>query len=75
MVPRFSDPFEACRAIIAESYRLWLQHDVRLNRLFGHSRRELHLFTNSDLTATYLDQTATPPPLLSCLPPKTGTHR
>ena len=31
MVLRFSDPFEACRAIIAESYRLWLQHDVRLN--------------------------------------------
>ena len=29
MVMGFHNPLEACRAVIAESYRLWLQYDVR----------------------------------------------
>ena len=29
LVVTFSSPLEACRAILAESYRLWLQFDVR----------------------------------------------
>ena len=29
MVLKFDDPLEACRAVVAESYRLWLQYEVR----------------------------------------------
>lgn len=29
MILKFEDPLEACRAIVAESYRLWLQYEVR----------------------------------------------
>ena len=29
MVLKFSEPLEACRAVVAESYRLWLQYEVR----------------------------------------------
>ena len=29
MVLKFEDPLEACRAVVAESYRLWLQYEVR----------------------------------------------
>jgi len=29
MVLKFSDPLDACRAVVAESYRLWLQYDER----------------------------------------------
>ena len=29
MVLRFTSPLEACHAVVAESYRLWLQYDVR----------------------------------------------
>eukprot|EP00850_Spirogloea_muscicola_P014932 SM000110S18939 [mRNA] locus=s110:417927:422371:- [translate_table: standard] len=29
MVARYSDPYEACEAIVAESYRLWLQYETR----------------------------------------------
>mmetsp|Transcript_49196 Transcript_49196/g.81695 ORF Transcript_49196/g.81695 Transcript_49196/m.81695 type:complete len:1065 (-) Transcript_49196:122-3316(-) len=29
MVMKFDEPVEACRAVVAESYRLWLQYEVR----------------------------------------------
>jgi len=29
MVSTFDDPLSACRAVVAESYRLWLQYEVR----------------------------------------------
>jgi serine/threonine protein phosphatase PrpC len=29
MILKFSDPLDACRAVVAESYRLWLQYEVR----------------------------------------------
>lgn len=29
MILKFTDPLEACRAVVAESYRLWLQYEVR----------------------------------------------
>lgn len=29
MIMKFSDPLDACRAVVAESYRLWLQYEVR----------------------------------------------
>jgi len=29
MVLKFSDPLDGCRAVVAESYRLWLQYDER----------------------------------------------
>ena len=32
MVLKFDDPLEACRAVVAESYRLWLQYEVRTGR-------------------------------------------
>ena len=33
MVLRFTSPLEACHAVVAESYRLWLQYDVRTDDL------------------------------------------
>ena len=29
MILKFMDPLDACRAVVAESYRLWLQYEVR----------------------------------------------
>ena len=29
IVVKYKDPLEACRAVVAESYRLWLQYEVR----------------------------------------------
>jgi len=29
MILKFTDPLDACRAVVAESYRLWLQYEVR----------------------------------------------
>ena len=29
MISEFSDPLDACRAVAAESYRLWLQYEQR----------------------------------------------
>jgi len=29
MILKFKDPLDACRAVVAESYRLWLQYEVR----------------------------------------------
>ena len=29
MILKFNDPLDACRAVVAESYRLWLQYEVR----------------------------------------------
>jgi len=29
MVAQFADPLEACKAVVAEAYRLWLQYEVR----------------------------------------------
>merc|ERR1740117_1652790 len=29
MILKFEEPLEACRAVVAESYRLWLQYEVR----------------------------------------------
>lgn len=29
MILKFDDPLEACRAVVAEAYRLWLQYEVR----------------------------------------------
>jgi CRP-like cAMP-binding protein/serine/threonine protein phosphatase PrpC len=29
MILKFDDPLDACRAVVAESYRLWLQYEVR----------------------------------------------
>jgi len=29
MVGKFDDPLDACRAVVQESYRLWLQYEVR----------------------------------------------
>ena len=29
MCAKFSDPLEACRAVVAESYELWLQYELR----------------------------------------------
>ena len=29
MVSKFDDPQEACLSVVAESYRLWLQHETR----------------------------------------------
>ena len=29
MILKFVDPLDACRAVVAESYRLWLQYEVR----------------------------------------------
>ena len=29
MILKFADPLDACRAVVAESYRLWLQYEVR----------------------------------------------
>jgi len=29
MIMKFSDPLDACRSVVAESYRLWLQYEVR----------------------------------------------
>lgn len=29
MILKFKDPLEACRAVVAEAYRLWLQYEVR----------------------------------------------
>jgi len=29
MILKFEDPLDACRAVVAESYRLWLQYEVR----------------------------------------------
>jgi CRP-like cAMP-binding protein len=29
MCAKFSDPLEACHAVVAESYELWLQYDIR----------------------------------------------
>jgi CRP-like cAMP-binding protein/serine/threonine protein phosphatase PrpC len=29
IVGRFEDPLQACKAVVAESYRLWLQYEVR----------------------------------------------
>ena len=29
MILKFTDPLEACRAVVSESYRLWLQYEVR----------------------------------------------
>jgi len=29
MIAQCGTPLEACRAVVAESYRLWLQHDIR----------------------------------------------
>ena len=28
-VSKFDDPHEACLSVVAESYRLWLQHEIR----------------------------------------------
>jgi cGMP-dependent protein kinase len=28
MILKFDDPLEACRAVVAEAYRLWLQNEV-----------------------------------------------
>lgn len=28
-VSKFEDPHEACLSVVAESYRLWLQHETR----------------------------------------------
>lgn len=28
-VNKFEDPHEACLSVVAESYRLWLQHETR----------------------------------------------
>jgi hypothetical protein len=28
-VTKFEDPQEACLSVVAESYRLWLQHETR----------------------------------------------
>jgi serine/threonine protein phosphatase PrpC len=29
MCCKFKDPLEACRAVVAESYELWLQYEMR----------------------------------------------
>jgi serine/threonine protein phosphatase PrpC len=29
MVAKFKDPHDACAAVVAESYRLWLQNETR----------------------------------------------
>lgn len=29
MVSKFDDPQDACLSVVAESYRLWLQHETR----------------------------------------------
>mmetsp|Transcript_17789 Transcript_17789/g.45577 ORF Transcript_17789/g.45577 Transcript_17789/m.45577 type:complete len:1043 (-) Transcript_17789:686-3814(-) len=29
MIMKFTDPLDACRSVVAESYRLWLQYEVR----------------------------------------------
>ena len=50
IITKFDDPLDACRAVVAESYRLWLQYEVRtdditmilafVDRANGQSGRE-----------------------------------
>ncbi len=49
MVANFADPLEACKAVVAESYRLWLQYEVRTDDI-----TMIAIYINANKAATVL---------------------
>jgi len=53
---KFSDPLEACRAVVAESYELWLQYELRTD----------------DITMICIFVDSVQPPTIPTMPNRTG---
>lgn len=72
MILKFSDPLEACRAVVAESYRLWLQYEVATPSLCSITHpTPYHTTARSPSTVHALppDNYLRPAPCCSSVPP------
>lgn len=72
MILKFSDPLEACRAVVAESYRLWLQYEVATPSLCSITHPTPYHATArspSSIHALPPDKYLRPAPCCSSVPP------